>query len=126
MIARLPGGYDTMLDWGGGGLSLGQAQRIALARALFDDPSIVILDEPNAHLDGDGEAHLLRAITQLKAKGSAVVLVAHRATMLGVMDSVLVLNDGRVSLYGAREDVLGQLNNGTAKAPELPNDREAA
>ena len=126
LILRLPMGYDTQLDWGGGGLSLGQAQRIALARALFDDPSIVVLDEPNAHLDGEGEAHLLQAIAKSKARGAAVVLVAHRATMLGVMDSLLVLNDGRTSHYGPRDEVLGQLNNVAAKARELSGGREAA
>ena len=126
MVLRLPAGYDTMIDWGGVGLSLGQAQRIALARALFEEPSIIVLDEPNAHLDGEGEAHLLQAITRLKERGAAVVLVAHRAAMLSVMDKLLVLTDGRVTHFGARDDVLGLLNEATTKAPELSTGREAA
>jgi ATP-binding cassette subfamily C protein len=126
LILRMPAGYDTLLDWGGGGLSLGQAQRVALARALYDEPSIVVMDEPNAHLDGEGETHLLNAIGKLKARGAAVVLVAHRATMLAVMDSLLVLNEGRVTHYGARDEVLAQLNGPAAPAREISNGREAA
>jgi len=126
MILRLPAGYDTVLDWGGAGLSLGQAQRIALARALFGNPSIVILDEPNAHLDGEGEAALLGAIKRLKEARTAVVLVAHRAAMLGVMDTLLVLADGRVTHFGARDDVLRQLNDPMAKPQALSAGREAA
>jgi ABC-type protease/lipase transport system fused ATPase/permease subunit len=126
MILRLPAGYDTMIDWGGGGLSLGQAQRIALARALFDEPSIAVLDEPNAHLDGEGETHLLQTITRLKERGAAVVLVAHRASMLAVMDSLLVLTDGRVTHFGPRDDVVGQLNDATATAQPAPGERVAA
>ncbi|HEY2594272.1 MAG TPA: type I secretion system permease/ATPase [Chloroflexota bacterium] len=126
MILRLPAGYDTMIDWGGGGLSLGQAQRIALARALFDEPSIAVLDEPNAHLDGEGETRLLQTIARLKERGAAVVLVAHRASMLTVMDSLLVLADGRVTHLGARDEVVGQLNDAAAQAQKLPGEREAA
>ena len=121
MILRLPAGYDTMIDWGGGGLSLGQAQRIALARALYDEPSIAILDEPSAHLDGEGEAHLLQTITRLKERGATVVVVAHRATMLSVMDTILVLTQGRVTHFGGRDNVLGQLSDAKAAS-----DREAA
>lgn len=127
MILRLKAGYDTLLDWGGVGLSLGQAQRIALARALYGDPHLVVLDEPNAHLDGEGEACLLQALSALKARGAAVVLVAHRATMLAVMDSLLVLNDGRVTRHGPKDEVLSQLNGApTGRPQELPSSREAA
>ncbi len=124
MILRLPLGYDTMLDWGGGGLSLGQAQRIALARAFFDEPRLIILDEPNAHLDGEGEAGLLQSLATLKARGAAIVLVAHRATMLPAMDSLLVLNGGRVSHVGARDEVLSQISGAAPR--ELAPGREAA
>jgi PrtD family type I secretion system ABC transporter len=126
MIVRLPMGYDTVLDWGGGGLSLGQAQRIALARALFDQPSLVILDEPNAHLDGEGEVKLLQALATLKARGAATVLVAHRATMLPLMDSLLVLNEGRVSHYGPRDEILAQISSAAPKTQELGRGQEAA
>jgi ATP-binding cassette subfamily C protein len=126
MILRLPMGYDTVLDWGGGGLSLGQSQRIALARALFDDPRLVILDEPNAHLDGEGETRLLQALATLKARGASTVLVAHRATMLPLMDTLLVLSEGRVSHYGPRDEILAQINGGGPKIPELAPGQQAA
>jgi PrtD family type I secretion system ABC transporter len=114
MILKLPMGYDTPLDWGGRGLSLGQAQRVALARAIYDEPQFVALDEPNAHLDGEGEAMLVKAVQDMKARGAAVVLVAHRSSMLEVMDELLVLSGGRVAHYGPREEILRRL------APQQP------
>jgi PrtD family type I secretion system ABC transporter len=110
MILTLPLGYDTVLDWGGKGVSLGQAQRIALARALFDDPVIVALDEPNAHLDNEGELMLLQAISHLKARGAAVIIVAHRQSMLEAMDQLLVLSGGQVIQHGDRDEVLRRMN----------------
>lgn len=109
MILRLPNGYDTQLGWGGRGLSSGQAQRIALARALFDDPSLVILDEPNAHLDAEGELHLIRTLQDLKARRRTVLIVAHRTSVLQAIDRLLVLRDGRVDHYGGRDEVLRKL-----------------
>lgn len=126
MILRLPAGYDTPIEWGGSGLSLGQAQRVALARALYDDPSLVVLDEPNAHLDGEGELKLLQALDQVKRRGAAVVLVAHRATLLPVIDSLLVLKDGRVTHHGARDDVLAQINRQQQEPQKLTREAEAA
>ena len=110
MILRLPKGYDTLLDWGGRGVSLGQAQRIALARALFGDPRLVVLDEPNAHLDAEGEAALLVALRALRARGAAVILVAHRASLVEAMDKVMVLVDGRIVQFGSRETVFPPLD----------------
>jgi ATP-binding cassette, subfamily C, type I secretion system permease/ATPase len=126
MILRLPLGYETMIDWGGRGLSQGQAQRIALARALFDQPRLVILDEPNAHLDGDGEVKLLQALANLKESGAAVVLVAHRATMLPVIDFLLVLKEGRVTHHGTRDEVLAQINSAPREPQQLARAPEAA
>ncbi|HTX50341.1 MAG TPA: type I secretion system permease/ATPase [Caulobacteraceae bacterium] len=126
MILRLPAGYDTPIEWGGAGLSLGQAQRVALARALYDEPSLVILDEPNAHLDGEGELKLLQALDQVKQRGAAVVLVAHRATLLPVIDSLLVLKDGRVTHHGARDEVLGQINRSQQETQKLTREAQAA
>jgi PrtD family type I secretion system ABC transporter len=120
MILRLPHGYDTMLNWGGEGVSLGQAQRIGLARALFDDPVVVALDEPNAHLDGEGEHMLVRALEHLRARGAAVILVAHRASLLPAMDRLLVLADGRMALFGDRDEVLRRLNTRPGQAPAAP------
>jgi ATP-binding cassette subfamily C protein len=126
MILKLPMGYDTVLDWGGRGLSLGQAQRIALARALYDEPQFIALDEPNAHLDGEGEAMLMRALQELKARGAAVVLVAHRSSMLEVMDELLVLAQGRVAHHGPRDEILRKLSPPQKTIPQYVRARQSA
>jgi len=109
MILRLPKAYDTMLGPRGRGLSLGQAQRVALARALYNEPVLIVLDEPNAHLDADGEAALMQAIAQAKARGATVITVAHRTAVIGAMDKIMVLRDGGIEHFGPREDVLRAL-----------------
>jgi ATP-binding cassette subfamily C protein len=109
MILRLPGGYDTELGWGGAGLSAGQAQRIALARAFFGRPSVMILDEPNAHLDADGEADLVAALARLKQQEVTVVIVAHRTGVLTGADTLLILREGRMELMGPRDEVTQRL-----------------
>lgn len=110
MILRLADGYDTQLGWGGSGLSAGQAQKIALARALFGDPALLLLDEPNAHLDLEGEAQLLTALRELKARGRTVIVVAHRTGVLGAVDKLMMLRDGRIELYGPRDEVVAHIN----------------
>jgi ATP-binding cassette subfamily C protein len=110
MILRLPQGYDTTLQWGGRGLSAGQAQRIALARALFGGPSVLILDEPNAHLDSEGESLLVRTLQELKRNGVTILVVAHRTGVLAAVDKLMVLRDGRLELYGPRDEVVARLN----------------
>jgi ATP-binding cassette subfamily C protein len=124
-ILRLPQGYDTELSWGGAGLSAGQAQRIALARAFFGGPSVVILDEPNAHLDADGEADLVEAIARLKQQDVTVIIVAHRTGVLAGVDTLMVLRDGRLELMGPREDVAKRLS-GQRPAAAVPNTSKAA
>lgn len=119
MILRLPNGYDTMLGPQGKGLSAGQAQRVALARALYNDPSLIILDEPNAHLDAEGEAALIRALAQAKARGATVIIVAHRAGVIASVDRVLVLKDGGVDTIGPREEVTRSLMQASAAQSNL-------
>jgi ATP-binding cassette subfamily C protein len=105
MILRLTSGYDTPIGEGGEALSGGQRQRIALARALFGDPFLVVLDEPNSNLDAEGEAALRQAIAAMKARGAIVVLIAHRPSVLSVCDHILLLVNGEQKDFGPRDEV---------------------
>ena len=114
LILQLPNGYDATLGWGGRGLSAGQAQRIGLARALYGDPPIILLDEPNAHLDASGEGQLVETILALKARQAAVLVVAHRLGVLAAVDKILVLRDGRLEAFGSRDEIMARLSGATA------------
>ncbi|MCX7372913.1 MAG: type I secretion system permease/ATPase [Alphaproteobacteria bacterium] len=109
MILRLPQGYDTEIGEGGTFLSGGQRQLIGLARAMFGRPKLVVLDEPNSNLDGDSEAALTRALEQLKAQGTTVVLVSHRPALVQGVDKVLLLKEGAIEMFGPRAEVLKRL-----------------
>lgn len=109
MILRFPKGYDTSIGEAGGLLSGGQRQRIGLARALYGDPALIVLDEPNANLDEAGETALLNAVRELKTKGKTVFLITHRPGVVAVADRVLVLRDGCVHANGPRDAVLAAL-----------------
>lgn len=102
MILDLPESYETWVDEGGSGLSGGQRQRVGLARAMFGKPKLLVLDEPNAHLDTDGEEALAVALKQLKAEGSTIILIAHRLNPVAHVDRVVVLNKGELQLDGPR------------------------
>jgi PrtD family type I secretion system ABC transporter len=109
LILRLPNGYDSELGEGGAVLSAGQRQRVALARALYDNPSFVVLDEPNASLDSDGENALLSAIVELRKMGSTVVVISHRMSALKFANKILLLRDGMIENFGPRDAVLAKL-----------------
>jgi PrtD family type I secretion system ABC transporter len=109
-IMSLPAGYDSEIGDGGLKLSGGLRQRIALARAVFGRPRLVVLDEPNASLDQEGDEALHAALIELKRHGATVVVVAHRPSILGLADKLLVLRHGMVDVYGNRADVIAKLN----------------
>jgi len=110
LILRLPEGFDTRLGDGGIQLSAGQAQRIGLARALYGQPRLVVLDEPNANLDAEGEQALLQALAELKAQGSTIILITHKPSLVSSMDYLMLLREGRVELLGPRDEVLARLS----------------
>lgn len=109
LILRFDEGYKTRIGEGGSSLSAGQRQRIGLARALYGDPFLVVLDEPNANLDAEGEAAVVRAIASVRERGGIAVVVAHRPSAIGAVDQVLMLDGGRQKAFGPRDEVLGQV-----------------
>jgi ATP-binding cassette subfamily C protein PrsD len=108
LIQNLPSGYQTQIGERGGVLSAGQRQRIALARALYDDPFLVVLDEPNSNLDAEGEQALTEAIINTRRRKGIVVVIAHRPSALAALDQVLVMAEGRMHACGPKEEILSR------------------
>lgn len=106
MIVQLPQGYDTPVGEGGSRLSPGQRQRVALARAMYGDVRMVVLDEPNASLDAEGEIALARALSGLGAEGITSVVVTHRPSLVAHVDKILVLDAGQVKQFGPASEVM--------------------
>ena len=127
LILKKNRGYDFVIGENGRGLSGGERQRIALARAVYGEPSIVVFDEANANLDGEGEASYQRVIAHLKARGSTVIVIAHNPSTLRQMDKLLYLSNGRVKLFGARDDVLKRLmGEERTDIPRVRNEQSTA
>ena len=110
MILRLPQGYETQIGEHGSVLSAGQRQRIGLARALYGDPSLVILDEPNSNLDHAGLSSLIHLFKVLKAHGTTVIVIAHQPQVIRHVDALLVINEGQVQMSGPTEQVLQRIS----------------
>ncbi len=115
MILRLPNGYDTQMGEAGNTLSGGQRQRIGLARAVYGDPALVVLDEPNANLDDAGEAALIDTLRYLKTEGKTVFLITHRMNIIDAVDRILLLVDGQILRYGPRAEVIAALQPSAAQ-----------
>lgn len=120
MIQALPQGYDTRIGRDGQTLSAGQRQRLALARALYGDPPLVVLDEPNSNLDSEGEAALVRALQTVRRQGRTAIIVTHRTSILSAVDRILVLKGGQVEALGTRNEVLAALMPGKAQPAQQP------
>ncbi|MGK9009457.1 type I secretion system permease/ATPase [Serratia marcescens] len=120
LILRFPNGYDSVLGNGGAGLSGGQKQRIGLARALYGDPSLVVLDEPNSNLDDAGEKALNQAIMFLKQRNKTVVLITHRTNLLSMTSKLLLLVNGNVNAFGPTQQVLQALANAQKAQTQQP------
>jgi PrtD family type I secretion system ABC transporter len=109
MILQLPQGYDTIIGEGGHVLSGGYRQRIALARAVYGEPSLVVLDEPSSNLDSTGDDALSNCVATLKQRGVSVIIISHRPATLSTVDKLLVLRDGIVELFGTRDEILQRM-----------------
>lgn len=117
LILSFPDGYGTRIGEGGMALSAGQRQRIALARAFYGDPFLVVLDEPSSNLDSEGEAALTEAILNVRRRGGIVVIVTHRPKSLEGVDHVLVIAEGTAKAFGERDEVLNRVLRGSAPVP---------
>jgi ATP-binding cassette subfamily C exporter for protease/lipase len=116
MILHLPEGYDTKLGDSGAGLSGGQKQRLGLARSMYGDPSLIVLDEPNSNLDELGEQALVNAVIDLRQRGKTIVLITHRPNVLNITTKLLVMSEGSVQMFGPTKEVIAAINEANQKA----------
>ena len=126
LILQLPGGYQYGIAQGGLGLSAGQSQRIALARAVFGAPAVLVLDEPNAHLDTEGDQRLMELLAGLKRQKRTVFIVTHKLTVMPVVDRIAVMKEGQLAMFGSRDEVLAKIARPhPATLPPVPERQEA-
>jgi ATP-binding cassette subfamily C protein EexD len=119
MILQLPDGYDTSIGASSGFLSAGQRQRVGLARAIYDNPKLIILDEPNSNLDEQGERHLLLVLRRMRELGSTTIIITHKTSMLSLVDKLLVMKEGIVDMFGDRDSVLKALSKKNSNVTQL-------
>jgi len=120
MILRLPEGYDTIINSNAGALSAGQRQRLGLARAIYDDPRLIILDEPNSNLDDQGERELLTTLRKIKESGRTIIIITHRTSILSLVDKLLVMKDGVIASMGSRDEIMAALSASQSNVAKLP------
>jgi ABC-type protease/lipase transport system fused ATPase/permease subunit len=120
MILRLPDGYDTRIGERGTSLSAGQRQRVGLARAVYGRPFLVVLDEPNANLDAEGENALVKAIDRLRSEQSIVIVVSHRSSALAVLNMTMVIHEGRSIAFGPSEEIFARVARNVDRSVEVP------
>ncbi|MGZ9046623.1 MAG: type I secretion system permease/ATPase [Telluria sp.] len=125
LILHFPEGYDTKLGDGGAGLSGGQKQRLGLARAMYGDPSVIVLDEPNSNLDDVGEMALVQAVNDLKQRGKTIVLITHRTSIIGATNKLLLMRDGAAQAFGATQQVLAALQEANQKQIQAQQQAQA-
>ncbi len=125
MILSMPKGYDTLLGDGGGGLSGGQKQRIGLARSMYGDPSLIVLDEPNSNLDDVGEQALLAAIVDLRKRGKTIIVITHRTSIIAATTKLLLLRDGVRQMFGPTDQILAELSKQQQAQKALLAQRQA-
>jgi ATP-binding cassette subfamily C exporter for protease/lipase len=125
MILHMPEGYDTRLGDGGAGLSGGQKQRLGLARAMYGDPALIVLDEPNSNLDEIGEQSLVQAVLDLRRRGKTIVLITHRTSAISATNKLLVMRDGIGQLFGPTDQVLAALADANQKAMQAAQQAQA-
>lgn len=116
MVLQLPEGYNTRIGDAGRSLSGGQRQRVGLARALYGNPKLIVLDEPNSSLDSQGEAALAKALRTAREEGRTVIVISHRASLMNEVDKLAVFTGGTLSMYGPTKLVLTRLNEGASPA----------
>ena len=121
MILRLPEGYDTIINSNAGALSAGQRQKLGLARAIYDDPRLIILDEPNSNLDDQGERDLLTTLRRIKESGRTIIIITHRTSILSLVDKLLVMKDGVIARMGSKDEVMEALSAPKSNVARLPN-----
>jgi ABC-type protease/lipase transport system fused ATPase/permease subunit len=118
MIANMKNKYDTAIGDGGRSLSGGQKQKIALARAIFGHPKLIVLDEPNSNLDEHDDLQLIETIKKLKKKGCTIVVASHKRNLLSVVDQIVLMDNGQVKIFGPRDEVLQKLEGKTVSQPK--------